>query len=139
MWDPKGKPSAVGDGAFFAVGAAIADGAAAAGGAVGAVVGMVELLLRHRLPEGVGEAEVNGFALKIHPGLMGHLALEPLAGQAVTPAVLDKEGAGLDEAEGDVVADTFLPQPLDPFKMAGPTAAVVFAAADYLFNLSVAR
>ena len=78
---------------------------------------------------------MNGPALKIHAGFISHPALQLLAGQVVAPAVLDEHGAGLDKAEGHVGIHTFLPERLDPIKIAGAGTIVVFAAADDLLDL----
>ena len=45
---------------------------------------------------------MNGPALKIHAGFIGHSALQLLVWQVVAPAVLDEHGAGLDKAEGHI-------------------------------------
>ena len=78
---------------------------------------------------------MNGPALKIHAGFTGHPALQLLAGQMVTLAVLDEHGAGLNKAEGHVSFHAFLPERLDPIEIAGAGTIVVFAAADDLFDL----
>ena len=53
----------------------------------------------------------------------------------VAPAVLDEHGAGLDKAEGHIGIHAFLPERLDPIKIAGAGTIVVFAAADDLLDL----
>ena len=78
---------------------------------------------------------MDGPSLKIHAGLIGHPALQLLAGQVVAPAVLDEHGAGLDKAEGHVGIYAFLPERLDPIKIAGAGTIIVFAAADDLLDL----
>ena len=78
---------------------------------------------------------MNGPALKIHAGFTGHSALQLLVWQVVAPAVLDEHGAGLDKAEGHVGIHAFLPERLDPIKIAGAGTIVVFAAADDLLDL----
>ena len=78
---------------------------------------------------------MNGPALKIHAGFISHPALQLLVWQVVAPAVLDEHGAGLDKAEGHVGIHAFLPERLDPIKIAGAGTIVVFAAADDLLDL----
>ena len=78
---------------------------------------------------------MDGPSLKIHAGLISHPALQLLAGQVVTLAVLDEHGAGLNKAECYVGIHAFLPERLDPIKIAGAGTIVVFAAADDLFDL----
>lgn len=78
---------------------------------------------------------MNGPALKIHAGFTGHSALQLLVWQVVAPAVLDEHGAGLDKAEGHIGIHAFLPERLDPIKIAGAGTIVVFAAADDLLDL----
>jgi len=78
---------------------------------------------------------MNGPALKIHAGFTGHSALQLLVWQVVAPAVLDEHGAGLDKAEGHVGIHAFLPERLDPIKIAGAGTIIVFAAADDLLDL----
>ena len=78
---------------------------------------------------------MNGPALKIHAGFISHPALQLLAGQVVTLAVLDEHSAGLNKAEGHVGIHTFLPERLDPIKIAGAGTIIVFAAADDLLDL----
>lgn len=78
---------------------------------------------------------MNGSALKIHAGFTGHSALQLLVWQVVAPAVLDEHGAGLDKAEGHVGIHAFLPERLDPIKIAGAGTIIVFAAADNLLDL----
>ena len=78
---------------------------------------------------------MNGPALKIHAGFTGHSALQLLAGQVVALAVLDEHSAGLDKAEGHVGIHAFLPERLDPIKIAGAGTIIVFAAADDLLDL----
>ena len=75
---------------------------------------------------------MNGPALKIHAGFTGHSALQLLVWQVVAPAVLDEHGAGLDKAEGHVGIHAFLPERLDPIKIAGAGTIIVFAAAEGL-------
>ena len=83
----------------------------------------------------VHEVETDGPALKVHAGLIGHPALQLLAGQVVTLVVLDEHGAGLNKAECYVGIHAFLPEGLDPIEIAGAGAIVVFAAADDLLDL----
>ena len=78
---------------------------------------------------------MDGSALKIHTGFISHPALQLLAGQVVALAILDEHGAGLNKAEGHVSFHAFLPEGLDPIKVAGAGTIVVFAAADDLFDL----
>ena len=78
---------------------------------------------------------MNGPALKIHAGFTGHSALQLLVWQVVAPAVLDEHGAGLDKAEGHIGIHAFLPERLDPIKIAGAGTIIVFAAADDLLDL----
>ena len=78
---------------------------------------------------------MDGPSLKIHAGLIGHPALQLLAGQVVTLVVLDEHGAGLNKAEGHVSFHAFLPEELDPIKVAGAGTIIVFAAADDLLDL----
>ena len=78
---------------------------------------------------------MNGPALKIHAGFISHPALQLLVWQVVAPAVLDEHGAGLDKAEGHVGIHAFLPERLDPIKIAGAGTIIIFAAADDLLDL----
>ena len=78
---------------------------------------------------------MDGPSLKVHTGFISHPALQLLAGQVVTLAVLDEHSAGLDKAECHVSFHAFLPEELDPIKVAGAGTIVVFAAADDLFDL----
>ena len=78
---------------------------------------------------------MNGPALIVHAGFISHPALQLLAGQVVTLAVLDEHGAGLDKAEGHVGIHAFLPERLDPIKIAGAGTIIVFTAADDLLDL----
>ena len=78
---------------------------------------------------------MNGPALKIHAGFTGHSALQLLAGQVVAFTVFDEHSAGLDKAEGHIGIHAFLPERLDPIKIAGAGTIIVFAAADDLLDL----
>ena len=78
---------------------------------------------------------MNGPALIVHAGFISHPALQLLAGQVVAPAVLDEHGAGLDKAEGHIGIHAFLPERLDPIKIAGAGTIIIFAAADDLLDL----
>ena len=78
---------------------------------------------------------MNGPALIVHAGFTGHSALQLLAGQVVAFTVFDEHGAGLDKAEGHVGIHAFLPERLDPIKIAGVGTIIVFAAADDLLDL----
>ena len=95
----------------------------------------IEIFLRDGVAPVVHEVKMNGPALKIHAGFTGHSALQLLVWQVVAPAVLDEHGAGLDKAEGHVGIHAFLPERLDPIKIAGAGTIVVFAAADDLLDL----
>lgn len=78
---------------------------------------------------------MNGPALIVHAGFTGHSALQLLAGQVVAFTVFDEHSAGLDKAEGHIGIHAFLPERLDPIKIAGAGTIVVFAAADDLLDL----
>ena len=78
---------------------------------------------------------MNGPALIVHAGFISHPALQLLAGQVVTLAVFDEHSAGLDKAECYVSFHAFLPEGLDPIKVAGAGTIIVFAAADDLLDL----
>ena len=78
---------------------------------------------------------MNGPALKIHTGFISHPALQLLAGQVVAFTIFDEHSASLDKAECHVGFHAFLPEGLDPIKIAGAGTIVVFAAADDLFDL----
>ena len=95
----------------------------------------IEIFLRDGVAPVVHEVKMNGPALIVHAGFTGHSALQLLAGQVVAPAVLDEHGAGLDKAEGHVGIHAFLPERLDPIKIAGAGTIIVFAAADDLLDL----
>ena len=122
--------------ALTAAGAAVADEAAGAFVAMVAVARGVEGVGGDRPAEGIAQVEVLGAALIIHVAAVGHAALQAFGGEAVGFAVFDEYGACFDEAEGGVGLDAFGAQALDPFKMAGACAVVVFAAADDLFDLA---
>ena len=98
-------------------------------------MGHIEIFLRDGVAPVVHEVKTDGLALKVHTGLIGHPALQLLAGQVVTLVVLDEHGASFDEAEGDISLYTFLPQGLYPVEIAGAGTIVVFAAADDLLDL----
>ena len=78
---------------------------------------------------------MDGPSLKIHAGLIGHPALQLLAGQVVAFTVFDEHSASLDKAECYIGIHAFLPEGLDPIEIAGAGTIVVFAAADDLFDL----
>ena len=78
---------------------------------------------------------MDGPSLKVHTGFISHPALQLLAGQVVAFTVFDEHSAGLDKAECYVGIHTFLPERLDPIKIAGAGTIVVFAAADDLLDL----
>ena len=61
--------------------------------------------------------------------------MQLLAGQVVAFTVFDEHSASLDKAEGHVGIHAFLPERLDPIKIAGAGTIVVFAAADDLLDL----
>ena len=61
--------------------------------------------------------------------------MQLLAGQVVAFTVLDEHGASLDKAEGHIGIHAFLPERLDPIKIAGAGTIIVFAAADDLLDL----
>ena len=83
----------------------------------------------------VHEVKTDGTSLKVHTGFISHPALQLLAGQVVAFTVFDEHSAGLDKAECHVSFHAFLPEELDPIKVAGAGTIVVFAAADDLFDL----
>ena len=95
----------------------------------------IEIFLRDGVAPVVHEVKTDGPALKIHAGFTGHSALQLLVWQVVAPAVLDEHGAGLDKAEGHIGIHAFLPERLDPIKIAGAGTIIVFAAADDLLDL----
>ena len=95
----------------------------------------IEIFLRDGVTPVVHKVETDGPSLKVHTGLIGHPALQLLAGQVVAFTVFDEHSAGLDKAEGHVGIHAFLPEGLDPIKVAGAGTIVVFAAADDLFDL----
>ena len=95
----------------------------------------IEIFLRDGVAPVVHEVKMNGPALKIHAGFISHSALQLLAGQVVAPAVFDEHSASLDKAEGHVGIHAFLPERLDPIKIAGAGTIIVFAAADDLLDL----
>ena len=78
---------------------------------------------------------MNEPALKVHAGFISHPALQLLAGQVVAFTVFDEHSASLDKAEGHVGIHAFLPERLDPIKIAGAGTIIVFAAADDLLDL----
>ena len=78
---------------------------------------------------------MDGPSLKVHTGFISHPALQLLAGQVVAFTVFDEHSAGLDKAEGHVGIHAFLPERLDPIKIAGAGTIIVFAAADDLLDL----
>ena len=78
---------------------------------------------------------MDGPSLKVHTGFISHPALQLLAGQVVAFTVFDEHSAGLDKAECYVGIHAFLPEGLDPIKVAGAGTIIVFAAADDLFDL----
>ena len=98
-------------------------------------MGHIEIFLRDGVAPVVHEVKTDGTSLKIHAGFTGHSALQLLAGQVVTLVVLDEHGAGLNKAEGHVGIHAFLPEGLDPIKVAGAGTIIVFAAADDLLDL----
>ena len=61
--------------------------------------------------------------------------MQLLAGQVIAFAILDEHRASFDEAEGDIGIHAFLPERLDPIKIAGAGTIIVFAAADDLLDL----
>ena len=83
----------------------------------------------------VHQIKTHGLAFEVHAGLVGHPALQLLAGQVVAFTVFDEHSAGLDKAEGHVGIHAFLPERLDPIEIAGAGTIIVFAAADDLFDL----
>ena len=83
----------------------------------------------------VHEVKTDGTSLKVHTGFISHPALQLLAGQVVAFTVFDEHSAGLNKAEGHVSFHAFLPEELDPIKVAGAGTIIVFAAADDLFDL----
>lgn len=98
-------------------------------------MGHIEIFLRDGIPPVVHEVKTDGLALKVHTGLIGHPALQLLAGQVVAFTVFDEHSASLDKAECYVGIHAFLPERLDPIKIAGAGTIVVFAAADDLLDL----
>ena len=85
----------------------------------------IEIFLRDGIPPVVHEVKTDGLALKVHTGLIGHPALQLLAGQVVTLAVLDEHSAGLNKAEGHVGIHAFLPERLDPVSYTHLVAFVI--------------
>ena len=83
----------------------------------------------------VHEVKTDGTSLKVHTGFISHPALQLLAGQVVAFTVFDEHSASLDKAEGHVGIHAFLPERLDPIKIAGAGTIIVFAAADDLLDL----
>ena len=120
-----------------AVRAAVAYELAAAAQTVVPVMRDIQLLERYIPAELIREPPLYGPPGEVYSGLVGHLALNLLARQIITPAVLDKNRAGLDKTKGDVVGGTLSPQGLHPVEVAGPGSVIVLAAADDLFYLSV--
>ena len=98
-------------------------------------MGHIEIFLRDGVAPVVHEVKTDGPSLKVHTGFISHSALQLLVWQVVAPAVLDEHGAGLDKAEGHIGIHAFLPERLDPIKIAGAGTIVVFAAADDLLDL----
>ena len=98
-------------------------------------MGHIEIFLRDGVTPVVHEVKTDGTSLKVHTGFISHSALQLLVGQVVAPAVLDEHGAGLDKAEGYIGIHAFLPERLDPIKIAGAGTIIVFAAADDLLDL----
>ena len=120
---------------FSTVAAAVADQFAAAGLAVCAEIRHIQLFLRDGIAPVVHQIKTHGLAFEVHAGLVGHPALQLLAGQVVAFTVFDEHSAGLDKAECYVGIHAFLTERFDPIKIAGAGTIVVFAAADDLLDL----
>ena len=95
----------------------------------------IEIFLRDGVTPVVHEVKTDGTSLKVHTGFISHPALQLLAGQVVAFTVFDEHSASLDKAEGHIGIHAFLPERLDPIKIAGAGTIIVFAAADDLLDL----